>query len=204
MFYRPCSPRLRVPSAPQSTTSPHCQLRATRQPLVRKSVLLAQRRAHRRGSSPVSQRGRRQWQRVAAAQGGAGELITGQRLEQLLRCVEADKWDEEENPFAVINLASIPCTSLEAEEILLATDGYSLQERHALVDNALGVVLGTGGKGSLLSLETSRRHPRSAACTQLTPCVEIHQPIVPLPRPSLSPCPCSIRTDHTVGSFAGL
>ena len=75
--------------------------------------------------------------------------ITQIKLDELILLAAEDKWDQEGNMFAPIDLASIPATSSEADEMLRASEGYGLQERHNLVANALKVVLGSGGMRSM-------------------------------------------------------
>jgi len=73
------------------------------------------------------------------------KLITPSRLQELMQVAQGDPWDAEENQFAVIDIASITCTSAEADALLCETEGYGLSARHSQVAGALGVVLGSGG-----------------------------------------------------------
>ena len=86
---------------------------------------------------------------VSALPSDPDSEITKSKFQELMLLAAEDKWDQEGNMFAPIDLASIPTTSCEADKMLRASEGYGLQERHRLVANALEVVLGSGGMRSI-------------------------------------------------------
>ena len=102
-------------------------------------------------------------QTVAGLSGGSDglmeydELITPGRLQELLQAAMDDPWDADGNPFAVIDIASIPCTAAEADALLSETEGYGLAARHDQVSSALGLVLGSSGEPAQHSTPSPRR-----------------------------------------------
>jgi len=95
---------------------------------------------------------------------GLDELITAERLVELTAAATECAWHEHDAPYEVIDLASVPMGTAEAETVLQERDGYDLRTRHQLVANALDVVLGSGGELATRSACAVWEPERRSAC----------------------------------------
>mmetsp|Transcript_37399 Transcript_37399/g.94524 ORF Transcript_37399/g.94524 Transcript_37399/m.94524 type:complete len:175 (+) Transcript_37399:325-849(+) len=95
---------------------------------------------------------------------GLDELITAERLVELTAAATECAWHEHDAPYEVIDLASVPMGTAEAETVLQERDGYDLRTRHQLVANALDVVLGSGGELGTRSACAVWEPERRSAC----------------------------------------